>query len=199
MSRLAMNKSSLADQNKQLKVFEEYLPSLDLKRRQLIMERNHSRRDLELIKQTLQKLLDEVNSQLPMLTTPRMKLKNLVAITQVDLDEENLMGLRLPTLTKVHFSVSDYPLLATPHWMEHFTRQLRRALEIRLRIQVAQQRLMLLNQAVRVITQRVNLFEKVLIPRTQENIRRIQIYLADAQRVEVVQAKIAKRKREVAA
>ena len=49
--------------------------------------------------------------------------------------------------------------------------------------------------AVRRITQRVNLFEKVLIPQADTNIQRIQIYLADAERAAVVRSKIAKAKR----
>lgn len=40
----------------------------------------------------------------------------------------------------------------------------------------------------------MNLFEKVKIPETQENIRRISIYLADQQVNAVVRSKIAKRK-----
>ena len=47
---------------------------------------------------------------------------------------------------------------------------------------------------MRKVTQRVNLFEKVLIPRTREQIRRIRIYLSDAERAAVVRSKIAKRK-----
>jgi V/A-type H+-transporting ATPase subunit D len=56
----------------------------------------------------------------------------------------------------------------------------------------------LLDDAVHKVTQRVNLFEKVLIPRTREHIRRIRIYLADAERAAVVRSKIAKRKRAAA-
>ena len=55
----------------------------------------------------------------------------------------------------------------------------------------------LLEVGVRKITQRVNLFEKVLIPRTRESIRRIRIYLSDTEREGVVQAKISKKKRAV--
>ena len=46
------------------------------------------------------------------------------------------------------------------------------------------------------MTQRFNLFDKVLIPRTRTNIRKISIYLADAERAGVVKSKIAKRKKE---
>ena len=53
-----------------------------------------------------------------------------------------------------------------------------------------------LNDAVRRITQRVNLFEKVLIPQAEENIQRIRIFLSDAERTAVVRSKIAKAKRQ---
>ncbi|KPK62430.1 MAG: ATP synthase subunit D, partial [Gemmatimonas sp. SG8_38_2] len=60
------------------------------------------------------------------------------------------------------------------------------------RIQVAAERVRILQRAERRITQRVNLFEKILIPRTQKNILRIQIWLGDMERAAVVQAKLAK-------
>jgi V/A-type H+-transporting ATPase subunit D len=41
---------------------------------------------------------------------------------------------------------------------------------------------------------RVNLFEKVLIPRAQENIKKIRIFLGDQQLSAVAQAKVAKLK-----
>jgi V/A-type H+-transporting ATPase subunit D len=49
--------------------------------------------------------------------------------------------------------------------------------------------------AVRRVTQRVNLFEKVLIPNAKRNIARIQIFLSDVERAAVVTSKIAKGKR----
>ena len=60
----------------------------------------------------------------------------------------------------------------------------------------ARERLALLEAAVVKITQRVNLFDKVLVPQTLDNIRRINVFLGDAERSAVVGAKIAKRKRE---
>ena len=47
-------------------------------------------------------------------------------------------------------------------------------------------------------TQRVNLFEKVKIPETQGNIKKIQVYLGDQQTAAVVRGKIAKGRLEKA-
>jgi V/A-type H+-transporting ATPase subunit D len=51
----------------------------------------------------------------------------------------------------------------------------------------------LLDHELRVTTQRVNLFEKIKIPETRANIKRIQIYLGDQQTAAVVRGKISKR------
>jgi V/A-type H+-transporting ATPase subunit D len=52
----------------------------------------------------------------------------------------------------------------------------------------------LLSRELRITSQRVNLFEKVKIPQTKENIRKIGIYLGDQQTAAVVRGKIAKKK-----
>ncbi len=52
----------------------------------------------------------------------------------------------------------------------------------------------LLSRELRITSQRVNLFEKVKIPQTTENIRKIGIYLGDQQTAAVVRGKIAKKK-----
>jgi len=63
-------------------------------------------------------------------------------------------------------------------------------------VQVTAERVRLLEVAARKVTQRTNLFEKILIPRAQGNIRKIRIYLADADRASVVRSKITKRIRQ---
>ena len=64
-------------------------------------------------------------------------------------------------------------------------------------VEVRRERVARLAQQVRRITQRVNLFEKVLIPRAKKNIKRIQIGLGEQERSAVVTSKIAKKKRLV--
>jgi len=65
----------------------------------------------------------------------------------------------------------------------------------RLRLQVYRERVERMKGAVRRVSQRVNLFEKVLIPNAKRDIARIQIFLSDVERAAVVSSKIAKAKR----
>jgi len=195
MARLTLSKSSLSHESAQLKTFERYLPSLDLKRRQLIAERAKAQREFRAIQEEAAMMNQRIARELPMLAVGRIQLGGLARVTGVVLGKENLVGTQLPVLREVQVELARYPLLGKPHWVDKLEALLQQVLEQRVRAQVLERRLELLDEAVRVITQRVNLFEKVLIPRTRENIRKIRIFLADGERAAVVRAKIAKRKR----
>ena len=73
--------------------------------------------------------------------------------------------------------------------------QLKIMMQLKLQNQVEQQRVETLGDAVKKVTQRVNLFDKVLIPKAQQDIRKIRIYLSDQERAGVVRAKSTKQKR----
>ena len=87
-------------------------------------------------------------------------------------------------------------MLGKPFWVDRLVKLLQKALETQIALQVAQQRLKLLKQAEKKVSQRFNLFDKVLIPRSEQHIRKIKIVLSDAERAGVVRAKIAKGKRK---
>lgn len=199
MPKLALNKSSLHRQMARLRIFEHFLPALDLKRRQVVAERARARQRLEAMRQELAGLLAAVGRDLPMLANEHVELDGLVRVASADIVEESLVGIHLPVLRQVEIVTQPYSLLAKPHWVDAVATRLAQSLELRLRLQIQEARLRRLDEAVRRLTQRVNLFEKVLIPQTRENIRRIRIHLADAERARVVQAKIAKRQRLEAA
>jgi V/A-type H+-transporting ATPase subunit D len=196
MARLALNKASLSRLTQQLKTFERFLPSLDLKRRQLLLERAKASAALGRTLDALAPTDALVTERLPMVSNADVDLANLVRVRRVQLGEENVVGTRLPTLESVELEVREYGFLGRPHWVDRVARLLRDSLELQVRVQVERRRLELLEVSVRRITQRVNLFEKVLIPRTREHIRRIRIYLSDSERAAVVRAKIAKKKQQ---
>ena len=199
MARLALNKASLTKLQRQLKTYKDVLPALDLKRRQLLAEQAKAKRRLMEIRQQLEGLEPVIANELLMLANQEVDLSDLVKVVGADVIDENVMGTRLPKLDRFDIKVREYALLGRPHWVERVVDALTTAVELHLQLQVAEQRQVLLNQAAQKITQRVNLFDKVLIPRAQANIKKIQIYVSDAERAAVVNSKIAKRKKGAAA
>jgi V/A-type H+-transporting ATPase subunit D len=124
-----------------------------------------------------------------------MTLSGLVSIRRVDIGEEDVLGVRLPALRVVEFDPVDYSVLATPFWIDDLVTCLKEVATYRIRLHVYRERAARMQSAVRRITQRVNLFEKVLIPNAKRNIARIQVFLSDMGRAAVVTSKIAKGKR----
>lgn len=195
MARLKLSKSSLSRETASLKTYRQFLPSLDLKRQELMTQRAKAEKILEQTQVDIDRQMSTIANELPMLSNDKVDLKDLVMVKDVELGEENVMGAYLPVLKNVQVQIRDYSFLAKPHWVDDVAAKLKEMLTLKIRVQVEQRRLELLNEAVRKITQRVNLFDKVLIPRARENIKRIKIYLSDAERAGVINAKLAKSKR----
>jgi V/A-type H+-transporting ATPase subunit D len=84
-----------------------------------------------------------------------------------------------------------------PPWVDALVQRLKDAAEQRVRAKIATERVEIIDKAVRRVTQRVNLFDKILIPGAQKNIKRIQIFLGDTERTAVINSKLAKGKQAV--
>jgi V/A-type H+-transporting ATPase subunit D len=195
MPRLLFSKASLHKESAQLKRFRQYLPSLDLKRQQLIVERNKAIAQLSKTENLISDCQSIVHEQLPMLADEQINLEGLVSIKEVTISEENRVGIKVPYLQGVDIELNPYSFLTKPHWVDLVVLQLKEMMELKISLKVNQQRLEILQQAVKKVTQKVNLFDKVLIPKTQKNISNIKIYLSDMERASVIRAKITKQKR----
>ncbi|MEM9782575.1 MAG: V-type ATP synthase subunit D [Pseudomonadota bacterium] len=199
MARLSLNKAQLAREKGSLAMYRRYLPSLDLKRKQLMAERKKTEARLAEIDAAIAERIETIGAEIPMLANTDIDLDGLARLTKVEIGERNMVGQRLPVVESVEIEIAAYGKLNRPHWVDLVAARLHEVITLRIESQVTARQIALLNAAVRTVTQRVNLFEKVLIPRAQANMRRIQIALSDQDRSSVVTSKIAKRKREAAA
>jgi len=101
-----------------------------------------------------------------------------------------------PDFQDVEFERQVYDLYATPPWVDSALTLMEQLLRTQMELEVVSKQRDLLAHELRITTQRVNLFEKVKIPETVADIRKIRIYLGDQQTAQVVRGKIAKRKVE---
>lgn len=194
MAKLRLSKSALHQERGRLKLYQRTLPSLDLKRRQLTVELARARREHALAQRAVEEFETAIGQQLPMLANPDIDVRGLVKMTSFELGEENVVGVRLPILRRIECTVADYSLLAKPSWVDVLVECLVEAAEQRTRVLVAAERVRILELQEKRVTQRVNLFDKILIPTAKRNIQRIQIFLGDAERAAVARAKLAKAK-----
>jgi V/A-type H+-transporting ATPase subunit D len=194
VAKVKLSKNEMARQRNQLKLYSKLLPSLDLKRRQLTIEQDKARKELESTRRAVDELETHIGAELPMVANRDIEISGLVTMTAFELGEENVVGVRLPRLDRIDCAIADYSLAGKPVWVDIMVARLRDAAEQRTRVQVAEERVRLLGQAVRRTTQRVNLFERVLIPEAKETIKRIMIHMGDQERSAVANSKLTKAK-----
>ena len=196
MAKLKLSKHALHEQQEQLKLYQRLLPSLDLKRRQLTMEVKKAQEDYTAAQSAVDSLETRIGQELPMLADKEFRLGGFVKLNSFKVVEQNVVGVKLPFLDSIDCTVANYSRLATPPWVDTLVQRLKDAAEQRIRAEIAGERQRILQIQVRRITQRVNLFEKILIPTAKRNIQKIRIFLGDAERASVVTSKLAKKKQQ---
>lgn len=194
-TQIKLNKASLSLEQRNLKNYQRFLPSLELKRKKLLSERSRIDNQINELKQKKKALENSVQNDLPMVVGAMSIISKLIQIKEISIAEENIVGVKLPVVQAIVFNSMNYVYFNTPQWFEKLIGVLYEKTELQLRLQVALDRQILLAKSIQTVTQRKNLFEKVLIPKALNNIRLIQIFLADNERAAVVRSKIAKKKR----
>ncbi len=194
MTRVSLNKNALKRERDRLKLFRSVLPSLDLKRQQLAIEAKKARAVLAEVEGRLGDEDERLQGLFEIVGEKEMPLEGLLRTKEVVLGERNVVGTRLPVVESVTFERASYSTLAKPFWVDFLVEALERLADLRLQHQVARESVRRLDAAARRTTQRVNLFEKRLIPEARANIKRIGLTISEQERSAVVRSKLAKRK-----
>ena len=194
MASVKLTKNELKAQKDLLKMYQRYLPTLTLKKQQLQMEIYAIRAQANAVRSAREALEQGFDEWIAVFSEREAFPQGAVSVRNIRVGEGNIAGVAIPTFEGAEFSRGDYDLYGTPLWVDLAANHMEKALELDLKAQVLDKQVRLLDAELRATAQRVNLFEKVKIPETQENIRRISIYLADQQVNAVVRSKIAKRK-----
>jgi len=194
-----LTKNELKTQKDQLKQFERYLPTLQLKKQQLQLVIRQIFAELDEKSKERQRMIGNLDDWVAVFAENTLfedskKLETLVVPKSVESREENIAGVQIPvfenlTFEDIEYEVEDYPL-----WVDTAIVKLREIARLDALVKVLQKRADLLQKELQTTSQRVNLFEKVKIPQAKENIRVIGIYLGDQQTSAVVRGKIAKKK-----
>ena len=195
MAELKFTKQELRQQQIRLTQLQRYLPTLQLRKALLQAEVLAARSQCDMIRTLCQQQWDKLSRSAPLITLdPTIKLADAARIATVSRGSENIAGVEVPTVKDVTFLFFDYDLYDTPPWLDNLIDEIRAFRTIDIKASIAEERIAILTRELKQVYIRVNLFEKVLIPRCLKNIKAIKIFLGDLQLAAVSQAKIAKMK-----
>ena len=195
MAKIKFTKNELKHQKDNLERFTRYLPTLELKKMQLIAEVRRLQNEIADVQREFERMEQEVSRWVDLFAED-IDLHDFFEVKGVETGDDNIAGIDIPVFRDVTFEDRDYDLFQTPLWVDRGVEVTKEQLKRKAEMQILRQQEEILREELRITIQRIKLFEEVKIPEAKENIRAIQIFLGDQQTAAVVRGKIAKTKIE---
>jgi V/A-type H+-transporting ATPase subunit D len=193
--KLKLSKAQLKKEKDALKMFNRYLPMLILKKQQLQAEINKISAAIEEVQGKIKAIEQSVEAWVDVFAE-NIDIASLIRLESIETRQGNIAGVDIPVFVSARIVKKEYDLLHYPLWVDYALETLEKILALRAQIKILLRQQEVLRNELRITAQRVNLFEKVMIPQTKNNIRIINIYLGDLQTASVVRGKLAKSKIE---
>ncbi len=194
MAKIKLTKNELKVQKDALKMYRRYLPTLTLKKQQLQSEIRAIEAKANAVRKEKENLERGFEDWIAVFSEKNAFPEGIITVSNIRKGKGNIAGVDIPTFQGADFSRGDYDLYTTPLWVDMAANHMEKAISLDLEAEVLDEQVRLLEAELRATSQRVNLFEKVKIPETEANIKKISIYMADQQVSAVVRSKISKRK-----
>ncbi|HOM18816.1 MAG TPA: V-type ATP synthase subunit D, partial [Thermoguttaceae bacterium] len=172
--------------------YERYLPTLKLKQQQLQLTVRtvvQERREAEKERDEMDAAIRRYDRLLA--DWAGVPLRQWAKPTEVRTSHTNVAGVRIPVFEEVVFPQARYSLFATPAWVDQVLADLRERARRQAKVDILWEQERRLQRELTKIIQRVNLFEKVMIPFAKDAIRRIRIQLGDEMTAAVGRGKLA--------
>lgn len=195
MPKIKLTKNELKKQKESLKRFTRYLPTLELKKQQLLVEVRNVQREVREIENEIKKLENDVNKWIDVFGED-VSIQDLFEIKEVNTTTDNIAGIDVPIFKDLNIETEEYDLMKYPLWVDFGLEAVKKIIKLKTKIDILHEQQDILESELRITIQRINLFDKIKIPESRDNIRKIRIFLGDQQTAAVVRGKISKSKLE---
>ena len=199
MAKIKLTKNEQKAQKDALKMYQRYLPTLTLKKQQLQSEIRIIDEKAKSVRAQKKALEEDFEKWISVFGETEAFKPSTVTVDNIRKGWGNIAGVKIPVYEGADFGRGDYDLYSAPLWVDMAADRMEKAMSLDLQAEVLDEQVRLLSKELRTTTQRVNLFEKVKIPETKANIKRIAVFLGDEQVNAVVRSKISKKKLQAAA
>jgi V/A-type H+-transporting ATPase subunit D len=183
------NKTALNNLQKQLKMRQSALPTLQNKESALRLEVRKAKDKSE----SLIKELDEAERRYDYLAPLWNEFESdMVSITDVELKTVKVAGVKCPELGEIKYEIRPFNTFRKPAWYMDGVSILKELSRLGIESEVMMEKKRILDFHRKKTTQKVNLYEKVQIPGYQEAIRKIKRYMEDEENLSKASSKIVK-------
>ena len=187
------NKTSLQGLEKDLKMRQRSLPTLQSKETALRLEVKRAKDEIKALDGEVERRIKDYDQ---MITLWGEFDTTLIHVDDVRMSIRKIAGVRIPVLDEVVYSTKEFDIFSSPKWFTDGFNQLKAIAEVGIKQEFVRHKVDLLEYARKKTTQKVNLFEKVQIPGYQDAIRKIKRFMEDEENLSKSSQKIVKSKRE---
>ena len=187
------NKTSLQGLEKDLKMRQRTLPTLQSKETALRLEVKRAKQELDDLDREVEQRIKDYDQMIALWGEFDT---SLIQVDDVRMSIKKIAGVRVPVLDEVVYSTKEFSLFSSPKWFADGFEQLKAIADVGIRQEFVRRKVELLEYARKKTTQKVNLFEKVQIPGYQDAIRKIKRFMEDEENLSKSSQKIVKGKRE---
>ena len=188
-----VNKTSLQSLEKDLKMRQRTLPTLQSKETSLRLEVKKAKKELADLDEEVNRRIKDYDQMIALWGEFDT---SLIHVDDVRMSIKKIAGVRVPVLDEVVYSTKEFSLFSSPKWFADGFEQLKAIADVGIRQEFVRRKVDLLEYARKKTTQKVNLFEKVQIPGYQDAIRKIKRFMEDEENLNKSSQKIVKGKRE---
>ncbi|MEM8848029.1 MAG: V-type ATP synthase subunit D [Bacteroidota bacterium] len=194
--KILMNKNTLAALKIELKEYHTALPVFEMKEQQLKEVVQTIENNIARLNHAISATNEQTREWVAVMAEDTMDLSEMVKVDQILTKRQEIAGVTIEVFEKVVFEDLEVDLFNTPLWVDAALDVIHEQKTNRTLAEIEERNLELLQEELAEARRMKNALKEVFIPETKENIRKIEIYLGDVERLAIGCAKLVKKKKE---
>lgn len=194
--RILMNKNSLAALKTELKEYNTALPVFEMKEQQLKKIVQGIENSIIRLEAAIEATRTEVAKWVAVMADHNTDMQQFVNVNEITTRSREVAGIPIKEFVEIKFEDVAIDMMETPLWLDTAVDVIIDQKTQSVMLQFEYEKLEALKEELAEARRMKNALKEVFIPETQQNIRKIEIYLGDVERLAIGCAKLIKKKKE---
>ena len=191
-----MNKNTLAALKAELREYHTALPVFEMKEQQLKEVVQALENNVLRLRQAMAAAEAEIREWVAVMAEQTIDFGELIKVARISTTTREVAGVTLEEFENIEFEDREVDLFDTPLWVDAALEAIRDQKTNHLLVEMEARNLELVREELAEARRMKNALKEVFIPETRENIRKIEIYLGDVERLAIGCAKLVKKKKQ---
>lgn len=195
--KILMNKNTLAALKNELKGYNTALPVFEMKEQQLKEVMQNIETAVNRLREAIGQINQDTRTWAAVMAEQTLDLSQLVTVDELKTKTLEIAGVIVEQFEDISFIEEEIDYFTTPLWVDSamvVIKDQKTNLEM---LKLELKNLESVREELAEARRMKNALKEVFIPETKDNIRKIEIYLGDVERLAIGCAKLVKKKKQV--